>query len=399
MRILFADPFDPARLELLAGAGHQSEVHDLTADELPGRIADFDVLVVRSTRVTAATIEAADRLSLIVRAGAGTDNVDRAAAARAGIYLCNVPGRNAIAVAELAIGLLLAVDRHIVDAATDLRAGRWNKSVYARADGVFGKRMAIVGLGDVGLAVAERAKALGMTVSAIRKDARLPGVQAQIRSIGIRLIDTVEELLGGADVVSLHLPKAEATTGLVNEDFLALMPDGAILLNTSRGDVIDEPALLDAMDRRGIRAGLDVYRDEPSGGGGEWSSKLATHASVVGTHHIGASTRQAQEAIADGVLEVIHSFEAGEPVNCVNLIRQRQDTTQLIVRHLDRVGVLAKVLGVLREQGLNVQQMQNHVFEGGHAAVASIHVHGTVGDDVVQALDGLDEVLATFCAP
>lgn len=397
MRILFADPFDAVRIEELRAAGHHCEVNDLGPDALPEAIIGFDVLVVRSTAVVAATIEAADRLSLIIRAGAGTDTIDRNAVSTAGIYLCNVPGRNAIAVAELTIGLLLAVDRHLVDGASDLRRGHWDKTQYADAEGVFGKRLAIVGLGDVGLAVAERAKALGMTISAIRKEHRPSAIQAQIRSIGIRLVDTVEELLGTADVISLHVPKAEATAGLVNRNFLALLRDGAIILNTSRGDVVDEAALIEALDTRGMRAGLDVYRDEPGAGSGEWRSALAAHPSVVGSHHIGASTRQAQESVADGVMEVIRSFEVGEPINCVNLVLRPAATTQIIVRHLDRVGVLAKVLNVLREHGLNVQQMHNQVFEGGRAAVASIHVNGAVGPEVLEGLDALDEVVATAC--
>lgn len=397
MKILFADPFDAGRIEELRAAGHHCEIKDLGSDELAGAIVGFDVLVVRSTKVAAATIEAADRLSLIIRAGAGTDNIDRDAASAAGIYLCNVPGRNAIAVAELTIGLLLAIDRHLVDGASDLRRGQWDKTRYAEADGVFGKRLAIVGLGDIGLAVAERAKALGMTISAIRKEHRPSAVQAQIRSIGIRLVDTVEELLGTADVVSLHVPKADATAGLVNRNFLALLRDGAIILNTSRGDVVDEAALIEALDTRNMRAGLDVYRDEPGQGSAGWQSDLAAHPAVVGSHHIGASTRQAQESVADGVMEVIRSFELGEPINCVNLVLRPTATTQIIVRHLDRVGVLAKVLNVLREHGLNVQQMQNEVFEGGRAAVASIHVNGSVGPEVLEGVEALDEVLAAAC--
>ncbi len=397
MRMLFADPFDAGRIDELRAEGHHCDLRDLSSDQLPEAIAGYDVLVVRSTKVSENTIEAADRLSLIVRAGAGTDTIDRDAASAAGIYLCNVPGRNAIAVAELTIGLLLAIDRHLVDGAADLREGRWDKTRYAEAEGVFGKRLAIVGLGDIGLAVAERAKALGMTISAIRKEHRLPSVQAQIRSIGIRLVDTVEELLGTADVVSLHVPKSEATTGLVNRNFLGLLRDGAVILNTSRGDVIDEAALIEALETRSMRAGLDVYRDEPGAGAAAWHSTLASHPSVVGSHHIGASTRQAQESVADGVMEVIRSFELGEPINCVNLVLRPTATTQIIVRHLDRVGVLAEVLNVLRQHGLNVQQMHNQVFEGGRAAVASIHVHGTVGPDVLVGLEAIEEVLAAAC--
>ena len=157
------------------------------------------------------------------------------------------------------------------------------------------------------------------------------------------------------------------------------MKEGAILLNTSRGDVVDEAALLDALETRALRAGLDVYPDEPGSGSTEWSSKLAQHPHVVGTHHIGASTAQAQKAVAEGVVEIIDAFVRGEIVNCVNLAPTRLGTHTLHVRHFDRVGVLAGVFDILRRRELNVEQMENRVFEGRNAAVATIDVVGDVG--------------------
>lgn len=394
MRILFADPIDQGRVDRLQAAGHECVVKDLSAEELPSQIAGFSALVVRSTKVTGACIAAADALELIVRAGAGTDNIDRVAASESGIYLCNVPGRNAIAVAELTMGLLLAIDRHLADGAADLRAGRWDKARYTKADGLHGKRLAILGLGDIGLAVAERAKAFGLSVAALRKDGRSADVQSRIRSIGIRLVDTIDELISDAEVVSLHLPASTETTGMVNAEFLAKMPAGSILLNTSRGEVIDEDALVEALDKRGFRAGLDVYAGEPGASSGPWVSKLAQHPSVVGSHHIGASTTQAQESVADGVLEVIASFDRGQPLNCMNLVLEPQGARTLCIRHLDQVGVLAKVLNVLGQSKLNVQQMQNQVFEGDKAAVATINVHGAVTTTTLDELRAIPEVIS-----
>ncbi|MFT7597227.1 MAG: D-3-phosphoglycerate dehydrogenase [Acidimicrobiales bacterium] len=396
MRVLFADPIDESRLGRLRSAGHDCVVENLTAAELPGEISGFDTLVVRSTKVTSDTIAAADRLELIVRAGAGIDNIDRASASAAGIYLCNVPGRNAVAVAELTLGLLLAVDRHIPDGVADLRASRWDKTRYGSADGLSGKHLAIVGLGDVGLAVAERAKAFGMTIGVIRKDERSPAIKAKIRGIGIRLADDLDSLLAEADVVSLHVPKSPDTTGLVSRKFLAAMPDGAIVLNTSRGDVINEAALLDALNTRGFRAGLDVFADEPTTPTGPWTSPLASHPSVVGSHHIGASTRQAQASVADGVVEVIEAFIAGDPPNCLNIVQNPTDARCLSIRHLDRVGVLAQILNVLGRSGLNVQQMQNQVFEGGNAAVATINLHGEISRALLDQLQAIDEVISAI---
>ncbi|MDH5521323.1 MAG: NAD(P)-binding domain-containing protein, partial [Acidimicrobiia bacterium] len=224
MRILYADSVDDHAVVRLSAGGHSVEVHaDLSADTLPAAISGFEVLVVRSTKVTAEAITSSEGLGLIVRAGAGTDNIDCAAASARGIYVCNVPGRNAVAVAELAMGLILALDRRIPDNTADLRDGRWDKKTYTAADGIFGKQIGIVGLGDIGLAVAERAKAFGMTVVAQRKANRSDPALTAIRSIGIRLVDTQEELLASSDVVSIHVPKSDDTIAMVDDAFLGAM--------------------------------------------------------------------------------------------------------------------------------------------------------------------------------
>src|SRR5919109_1107405 len=176
-------------------------------------------------------------------------------------------------------------------------------------------------------------------------------------------------------------------------ELLGRMREGAILLNTSRGDVVDEAALLDAIETRGLRVGLDVYPDEPGSGSTEWSSKLAQHPNVVGTHHIGASTEQAQRAVADGVVEIVDAFVRGEILNCVNLAPRSLGTHSLHIRHYDRVGVLARVFEELRTRGLNVEQMQNRVFQGGNAAVATIDVAGRVETDLVSTLEELPDVI------
>jgi D-3-phosphoglycerate dehydrogenase / 2-oxoglutarate reductase len=399
MRVLLADAIDPSTVGVLTDRGHDC-VSDpkLTADDLPDRIAGFEALVVRSTKVTAATIQAADALELIVRAGAGTNTIDVDAASEVGIYVTNVPGRNAIAVAELTMGLLLAIDRRIADNVADLRTGSWNKTSYSKADGLFGKVMGIVGLGEIGFAVAERASAFGLDVRAIRKD-RDEATEERIRSLGIELEDSLEELVATADIVSIHVPATPETDSMFDARMLDRMKEGAILLNTSRGDVVDEAALLDALETRALRAGLDVYPDEPGSGATDWSSKLAQHPNVVGTHHIGASTAQAQKAVAEGVVEIIDAFVRGEILNCVNLAPTRLGTHTLHVRHFDRVGVLAGVFDILRRRELNVEQMENRVFEGRNAAVATIDVVGDVGPDLIAALEGLDDVIHVSAVP
>jgi len=399
MRILVADSLRQGPIDELEARGHTCEVDaGIGAGDLPDRIAGVDVLVVRSTKVAAEVFEAADRLGLVVRAGAGTNTIDTAAAASRGVMVANVPGRNAAAVAELTLGLLLAVDRRIADGVADLRAGRWRKKEYGRANGLLGSTIGIVGLGAIGLLVAERAAAFGMRVQAVAKE-RAPHVEAQVADLGIAMVDSLEDLVATSDVVSLHVPGGADTTCLVDRDMIARMRPDAILLNTSRGDVVDEEALLEALDAGRVRAGLDVWADEPGSGRAEWTSALAQHPRVVGSHHVGASTEQAQQATAAGVVEVVDAFARGEARNCVNLDRRRLGAVTVVVRHVDRPGVLADVLSVLGRAGLNVEHMENLVFSGGEAAVANLDVAGDVPGALVDEIRDLPAVLGVSATP
>ncbi len=394
MRILVADTLPAKTVADLEARGHLcSSQPGLTAEDLPDHIGGVDVLVVRSTKVPRAVFEAADRLVLVIRAGAGTNTIDTDAAAERGVFVSNVPGRNAAAVAELTMGLLLAVDRRIADNVADLRRGRWDKADYGKAEGLLGSTMGIIGLGSIGLLVAERAAAFGIHLQSVSSERRSARVTARAEELGITMCDSLEELVGSSDIVSLHVPASRGTRHLVDDGFLARMRPGAILLNTSRGDVVDEAALLRALDEGRVRAGLDVYDGEPGSGRADWDSPLARHPAVVGTHHIGASTAQAQRAIADGVTELVDAFVAGEARHCVNLDPDRLGSVALTVRHLDRVGVLAQVLDRLRAADLNVEHMVNRVFRGGKAAVAFIDVQGEATPDLVEALRAIPDVL------
>lgn len=395
MHLLFADRLPEQTITELESRGHTCVMEPkLSGDELAQRIAGFDGLVVRSTKVKKPVFEAADRLALVVRAGAGTNTIDTDAAATHGVFVCNVPGRNAAAVAELTMGLLLAIDRRIADNVADLRNGQWDKDRYSKADGLLGKSMAVLGLGSIGLLVAERAAAFGINVQALAKTGRSAEAVARAEEAGVSWRDSLEELLHDADVVSLHVPSKAATKNLVDADFLAQLKPGAILLNTSRGDVVDEAALLAAVESGAVRAGLDVFADEPGSGHTEWSSPLAQHPGVVATHHIGASTEQAQRAIAAGVTEIIDAFMTGEARHCVNLDDRTLGSFTLTIRHLDRVGVLAGVLDTLSSAHLNVEHMQNRIFRGGEAAVATIDVGHRPTAEVLDALRGVPHVLS-----
>ncbi|WP_082599682.1 phosphoglycerate dehydrogenase [Nocardioides sp. Root151] len=399
LRILVADTLPRQALDELEQRGHECVVDSsLGKSDLIGAIPGFDILVVRSTKVTQHVIAAADRLALVIRAGAGTNTIDTAAAASRGVLVANVPGRNSAAVAELTMGLLLAVDRRIADNVADLRAGAWRKKAYSKASGLLGSTMAIIGLGSIGLDVAQRAAAFGIAVQALDKP-RGSSAASRIAELGITLVPTLEQLVRSSDIVSLHLPSTTSTQSLVSREFLGWMRPGAILLNTSRGDLVDEGALLEALEVGAVRAGLDVYRDEPAGGSSAWESPLARHPGVVGTHHIGASTVQAQTATAAGVVEIVDAFVRGAVRNCVNLEPSRLGAVTLTVRHLDRPGVLARLLELLRTAGLNVENMENRVFRGGEAAVASMDVDGSVPLSILEEMAAIPEVLGVSATP
>ncbi len=395
MRILFADKIDAKRLDRLNAAGHDCIVKpELGANDLANHMNDVEVLVVRSTKVKRKVFAAAGQLAMVLRAGAGTDTIDCDNASKFGVYVCNVPGRNAVAVAELTMGLLLAIDRQIVDASADLRAGRWDKARYVGATGLKGRRMAIVGMGAIGIEVAQRAAAFGIEVVALHRSDRSEDLLAAMKRWGVNTAPNWETLLADADIVSLHLPATPQTCGLVDAEFLSMMPDGAILLNTSRGELIDETALLHALNERSMRAGLDVFCDEPSTADAQWGSPLGSHPRVTGTHHIGASTVQASEAIAEGVVEVLEAFANGEVLNCVNRAERPSGRSIIVVRHRDQVGVLAGILMALRASGINVAQMRNEILAGPkhHAAVATIWVSRRPSNKVVDEINKMEAV-------
>lgn len=318
MRITIADEFpENARAEL-ATRGHQCVYRPETgADDLSEILEDCEVLVVRGTSVRAEAIEAASALRVIIRAGSGTNTIDCDTANTHGVYVCNVPGRNAIAVAELTCGLLLALDRHIADTVADLRERHWDKRRYAAARGIYGRNIGVLGLGQIGLAFAERVAAFGATVHAVAKPDRAGATLERAASIGVTFVDSLADLARTCDVLSLHLP-AITHTPVITRELLELVQPGTIILNTARGQLIDEGALLEAMDNKGVRAGLDVFTGEPGASTGTFESRLAQHPRVYGTHHIGASTEQAQHEVATEVVRMVGELALGNLRHCVN---------------------------------------------------------------------------------
>ncbi len=319
MKVLIADKFPHHAFERLSAMGHNVDLQPaLMGPSLMTELPDVEVLVVRSTQVTGEMMVSANQLRLIVRAGAGTNAIDKATAHEHGIYVCNVPGRNANAVAELTMGLLISIDRRIPDNVAALRAGRWDKKAYSLARGLYGRRMGIIGLGATGCAVAQRALAFGMQVYGIDRPGRINKRRSEIEALGIKIGSDLATMVEHCDIVSFHVPSTDITRGMINSEFLSSLMPGTIILNLSRGDLVNENALIEAIESKQLFVGLDVYQNEPTALEGPFDSPLARHANVYGTHHIGASTAEAQDAVAAGVVEVIDQFVKGHLVNCVS---------------------------------------------------------------------------------
>jgi D-3-phosphoglycerate dehydrogenase len=372
MNILIADKFEKSGIEQLQSLGlHLKNLPDVGEAGLPAALAEHnpDILIVRGTKVRAAAFEQAKKLSLVIRAGAGFDNIDLTAASNRGISVATCPGKNAIAVAEIAWGLILACDRRIPDQTADLRNGKWNKKEYSKARGLFGRTLGVIGLGTIGLEIVKRAKAFGMEVIAASRSLN----ESSARTLGITYCPTALDVAYVADVIAVCVAANDDTKHLINETFCHAMKPGAYLINTSRGSVVDEKALLRAIKEKGIFAGLDVFENEPGAANADFKSELAASPGVFGSHHVGASTDQAQQAIADEVVRIVRVFrETGEAPGVINIARTTAATRLLSVRHLNRPGVLAHVVGEIGKAGINIEDMQNVIYQGAEAACARI---------------------------
>lgn len=392
MRVLIADKFEQSGRDGLQAIGCEVSFQpDLKDEALVEAIRQQtpDILVVRGTKVTEPML-AAGKIKLVVRAGAGFNTIDVAAASRRGIYVSNCPGKNSIAVAELAFALMLALDRRIADNVITLRRGEWNKKEFSKSRGLFGRALGLVGVGKIGAEMIPRAQAFGMRVIAWSRSL----TPERAAELGIEFKESPAAVARDADVVSVHVALNADTKAFLDAAFFAVMREGALFVNTARGEVVDQAALIEAMKSRGIRAGLDVFAGEPTSATAEFTDEIRNEPGLYGTHHIGASTNQAQEAIAAETVRIVREFkETGNVPNVVNLARQTPATHRLVVRHLDRPGVLAGVLEAIKSEHINVQEMENIVFEGAEAAVARINLDNAPSR---EALDRLRTVNANI---
>ncbi len=395
MRLLIADKLHPRAIEELRTLPIEVVYEpELTRESLEKRLPGVGILIVRSTEVTEAAIENARHLNLIVRAGAAYETLDVRAASKRGIYVANCPGKNASAVTELVYGLMIALDRRVPDAVASLRAGKWERQEFGKAEGLHGKTLGVVGLGAIGREVASRARAFGLNVVAWSRSL----TPARAAELGVGYAASLEDLATKSQILTLHLALNDRTRHIVSRRVLGLLPERAILINTARADLIDYEALLEAVDKRGLRAGLDVHPDEPRAARtfsdpGVFRAR-PSGGLVYGTPHIAAATDQAQLAIATEAVRIIRSFllEATVP-NVVNVSSSAAARFQLVIRMLDKVGTFANVLMVLKRHGINVEEVTNTVFEGGVAACAKLRLLSRPAEACLAEIKAFDEVL------
>ena len=314
MKVLACDGIHDSGLALFRDAGWDVQVSEPIKE--PARLAaaldGVDALLVRSaTPVTAEAIAGTTSLRVVGRAGAGVDTIDVDAATAKGIAVMNAPDGNTLAAAEHALSLLFALARHVPRADAGMKAGEWPKAGLTGFE-LEGKKLGVIGLGRIGGTVARKARALGMDVAA--HDPFLPPSAAGHGSVPLK---TLEDLLGWADVVTLHIPRTKETTHLLNARTLALMQPGAYLVNAARGGLVDEDALLVALDAGQLAgAALDTFATEPLPA----DSKLRAHPNLILTPHLGASTGEAQQAVSTILArQVLDYFATGAVAGCVNL--------------------------------------------------------------------------------
>lgn len=388
LKVLIADKFPEKYIQELKELGLEVIYEPkLGEKDLPVAAKNVDILVVRSTVVSEETINASENLNLIIRAGSGVNNVAIQAANKKGIYVANCPGMNAVAVAELTMGLMIALDRFIPENVSDFHNGIWNKEKYSKGKGLKGKTLGLIGVGHIGKEVAKRALAFEMNVYG--KDI------SRIEGVPIKDFSEMDKLLELCDIVSIHLPATPLTKGLFNKQMFSCMKNGAYLINTARHDIVVEEDLLEAIKEKNIRYACDVFKGEPEAKSGEVKSILQGNPNVYVTHHIGASTEQAQDAVAEETVRIIkHYINSGIIEHWVNKAKQIDARYQLVVKHYDKPGVLAGVLDIIKEANINIEEIENIIFEGGIAASCTMKLRSAVTADMIKRMRELPNIIS-----
>ena len=388
MKIVLAEKVSPATLAVFAAEpGWEVLTHDQLPDGLPAALADADALVVRSAvQVDDALMEHAPKLRVVGRAGVGVDNIDADAATRRGIVVMNTPGANAVAVAELTIGLMLALARKVPAANSSMHAGKWEKKNLQGAE-LRGKTLGILGLGRIGLEVAKRAKGFGLEI--IGSD---PFVSAAVaRENGIRLV-TLDELIAGSDYITLHVGLTPQTAGVINAKNLAAMKKGVRIINCARGELIDDAALAAALKSGQVAgAALDVFVVEPPK-----DSPYANLDNVILTPHIAGSTAEAQEAVGIQIAcQVREYLKLGVVQNAVNLPSLTHEEYVVLAPYIDLAGRLGSFLAQTGKGGIEAI----HLTYGGALAEAKTElVRNAAIEGLLQGSENVNRINAAAVA-
>jgi D-3-phosphoglycerate dehydrogenase len=388
MKIVLAEKVSPATLAVFAAEpGWEVLTHDQLPDGLQAALADADALVVRSAvQVDDALMEHAPKLRVVGRAGVGVDNIDADAATRRGIVVMNTPGANAVAVAELTIGLMLALARKVPAANASMHAGRWEKKTLQGAE-LRGKTLGILGLGRVGLEVARRAKGFGLEI--VGSD---PFVSAAVaRENGIRLV-TLDELIAGSDYITLHVGLTPQTAGVVNAKSLAAMKKGVRIINCARGELIDDAALVTALTSGHVGgAALDVFVEEPAK-----NTPYAELENVILTPHIAGSTAEAQEAVGIQIAQQVREYlKLGVVQNAVNLPSLSHEEYVVLAPYIDLADRLGSFLAQAGKPGIEAIHM---TYGGALAEAKTDLVRNAAIEGLLQGSESVNRINAAAVA-
>jgi D-3-phosphoglycerate dehydrogenase / 2-oxoglutarate reductase len=391
MRILVTCELPDAALELLRSLATELQyVPDASAQSLREHVSAAGILVVRGLRVSPEIVARARGLQMIVHAGPGTGEIALDEASAQGVFVTHCPDQHAAAIAELTLGLVLALDRRIVDNTLALRSGKWTRPTPGDARGLAGRTLGILGYGAVGLLVAQRARAFDLKVVAWSPAATAapPGVHE------IELCNWPRELARKSDIVTVHAEGDDERGGVVDAEFLQSMPEGACLVHVGQPGAVDEAALAEAVSRRKLRVALDVFASEPAAEHARFHSRLCQLPGVLCTPHIGPLTEQARQATGDEVVRIIRAFlVSGEVLNALNLCDRSPATWQLMLRVRDQVGVMAAILEAIRADGINAEEISSRVFVGAKAAWCTIALNERPSTEALEAIRGLADVL------
>jgi D-3-phosphoglycerate dehydrogenase len=364
---------------------------DVRPDELRELMPGVGILVVDDRRVSPDTVHRGETLQMIVRAGPGPGDVSVADASAQGVFVTHCPDQHAVAVAELAFGLMLALDRRIVDSTLALREGRWNRAEVKDSRGLAGRTLGLLGFGPACREIAARAHAFGMPTLAWCPASAPEDYAAQ----HVRFCSSARELARESDVVVVsEVADGQESRVLADADFLENMKEGAALVHVGGPGAIDEPALARIVPARKLRVALDAFSSEPTGESARFRYRLCDLPGVIGTPHVAAVTDQARNATATEVVHIVRSFlVSGEALHCLNLLEHSPATWQLMLRVRDAVGVMASVLEAIRADGINAEEVTSRVFVGARAAWCTIALDERPSTEALEAIRALHDVL------